>query len=232
MKNKDNINLNLKGKVILLMGFPGSGKGTQGKILESENFLNIPHLSTGELYRNEKSKGTKLGKKMQEYMNLGIPIPNELTFPYLEKEISSERYKNGLILDGYPKQIDHLEFLEDILKSQKKEILAVLYFSISKSEVTKRLHGRLFCSQCESNYHEVYLNSLKYGVCDECNISLSKRQDDTILAINNRLETFEKNIREIKEVYQNQGKLINIDAHQNIANITKNIMYSMSKFKN
>jgi len=99
----------VQGKVIFLMGYPGSGKGTQGKILEK--LLAIPHVSTGELFRAEKESNSKIGRQMADFMNRGEIIPSELTFEYLRQEFAKEKYKNGFILDGYPKSLECFNFI-------------------------------------------------------------------------------------------------------------------------
>ncbi|WP_018691092.1 adenylate kinase family protein [Algicola sagamiensis] len=219
----------LKNKVILLMGFPGSGKGTQGKILESENMLNIPHLSTGELYRSEAEKQNELGKQMLHFMNQGVPIPNELTFDYLKNELNSKQYDCGLMMDGYPKQIDHLEFLESTLKAQGKEIALVFYFSIPRNEVVKRLQGRLYCAHCESNYHAVFHQPQQPDQCDQCRSPLLKRDDDTAAAIHQRLDVFETKTAPLQHIFEQRGVLIQIDAKKSVAEITNDMIAHISK---
>lgn len=228
MKGTVDNNKGLKSKVILFMGFPGSGKGTQGKILADEGKLNIPHLSTGELYRKEAEKKTELGKKMLHYMNLGVPIPNDLTFDYLSNELSSPKYNKGFILDGYPKQIDHLNFLEKILESQEKEIASVLYFSIKRDEVVKRLKGRLFCSGCESNFHDCFHPPKVEGKCDRCDLDLFRREDDTEDAINQRLDVFEEKTKPLKKLFEERGILVQVDANKNIEQLTNEVLEQTS----
>lgn len=159
-----------RGKVIFLLGYPGSGKGTQGKLLTQ--LLKIQHVSTGELYRAEAKTGSALGLKMAEFMKEGKIIPKEYTFEYLKRELGKPKYDDGFMLDGYPKDIECLEYILDTIKELGKQPVAALWFAVSKKEVETRLLGRLFCGQCESNFQRSVeaLKPSKPGVCDRCQV--------------------------------------------------------------
>lgn len=205
--------------VIFFIGYPGSGKGTQGKLLAKE--LDIIHLSTGELFRNEVKNNSIIGNKMNEYMSKGLIIPKELTFIYLKNELSLSKYRKGFILDGYPKNIECFHFIMNTLKELEYNILATFYFHIDRNTVTNRLMNRLYCDTCERNYNKYNINPIVNNKCDKCCNELKHRNDDSIESINKRLDIYEHNTLPILHLFNN---IITLDANKNVMELYNNII--------
>lgn len=203
-----------KNNVIFLMGYPGSGKGTQGKILSQK--LNTTHLSTGELFRNEVKKKSDVGKQMSFYMDNGEIIPKELTFNYLYDELGKEKYRNGVILDGYPKNLESLEFILRTLKKYNYKIINIIYIDIPRNVALERLCNRLNCSVCDLDYD----NSL--SCCRRCGGLLKPRSDDSLDTINKRLDVFERDTLPVLDMFSKV--LTRIDGVQSIDDVTESIM--------
>ena len=200
----------MKNKMMFLTGYPGSGKGTQGKQL-SEQF-GIAHLSTGELFRAEAASGSDVGKQMDEYMQKGQIIPKELTFSYLKSELSKNKYKNGFLLDGYPKDTECREFIIETLKELQYEVAAALYFDVSRESVTERLSGRLHCFTCEHDYHILFHKPKIEQTCDHCSSTLQCRKDDQIDTIKKRLDVFEQRTNDVLQYFSDSKLIIHLNS--------------------
>lgn len=212
----------LQNKVMFFTGYPGSGKGTQGKRLSE--LLNIRHLSTGELFRAEAAKGSEIGKKMASYMLKGEVIPKELAFAYLRNELSKPKYRQGFILDGYPKNLESHENLMETLRELQMEPLAAIHFEITKDLILDRLTGRLHCNECEHDFHLKFLPPQKNNICDDCSGPLEARDDDSKESILKRLDVFEKNTRPVIEKFQQNQILFNVDASKSPDQVQSDIL--------
>jgi non-canonical purine NTP pyrophosphatase (RdgB/HAM1 family) len=190
----------MNNQVIFFMGYPGSGKGTQGKIISEK--LNMVHLSTGELFRNEAKKRSPLGIQMESYMNIGQIIPKELTFSYLEKELSGGKYRKGIIIDGYPKDKESLDFIMKTLNTLHYNILCTFYFYIPRSGVFERLMNR----KSRSDDTEITINK-RLDVFEQDTIPVSKILNvtiiDAILPINVLSENIINILSDISTVFHN-----------------------------
>lgn len=205
-----NSNLKLENRVIFFTGYPGSGKGTQAHKLSAT--LDIVHLSTGELFRKEAKTGSEIGKQMARYMELGQIIPQELTFEYLETELSKPKYRKGFILDGYPKDLECCRFIIRLLKKLQFIPELAIHFSLPRQEVEDRLTGRLHCKNCELDYHLTKVPPRKPGVCDVCEGSLEARLDDTIESIRKRLDVFEQKTQPVLDEFKKLHIYHQVDA--------------------
>lgn len=212
----------LQNKVMFFTGYPGSGKGTQGKRLSE--LLNIRHLSTGELFRAEAAKGSEIGKKMAFYMLKGEVIPKELTFAYLRNELSKPEYRQGFILDGYPKNLESHENLMETLRELQMEPLAAIHFEITRDLILDRLTGRLHCNECEHDFHVKLLPPKKNNMCDDCSGPLEARDDDSKESILKRLDVFEKNTRPVIERFQQNQILFKLDASKRPEQVQSDIV--------
>jgi adenylate kinase len=217
----------LKNRVLFFNGYTGSGKGTQGKKL-SDHF-NIRHLSTGELFRAEANKKTDIGLKMDSYMQKGQVIPKELTFEYLKQELSKPEYRNGFILDGYPKNIESFEFLMQTLKELQLEPLAAMHFAISREEVLQRLTGRRHCNGCEHDFHILFLPPKQENTCDQCTSPLVQRPDDSESAIQKRLDVFEDNTSPVIERFSTKKLLVRMKAEIKPDEVYKDILETITE---
>ncbi len=180
-------------QVIFLTGYPGSGKGTQGKVLSQ--VLGIPHISTGELFRNEAKTGSKIGNIMKRYMDKGQIIPNDIHFDYLSSKL--RQFPNGYILDGYPKNRECLDFI--LKEIDGCCIPTVIYLTITRETALARLSNRLFCENCEISFPKTE------NICNKCNNTLIIRHDDTEEIIKKRLNVFEESTVQLFDIYTEMG---------------------------
>ena len=223
----ENLSDIFRNQMLFFVGFPGSGKGTQGKRLADK--LNIRHLSTGELFRAEVKKGSEVGRKMDDYMQQGKVIPKELTFDYLRTELSNPEYRKGFILDGYPKDLECYKFIVKTLSELQFKPSAAIHFEISREQVAERLRGRLHCKLCEHDFHVKFLPPMKKGVCDNCEGPLLGRRDDSEEAIQKRLSVFEKNTSPVVKKFKETGILIEVDATQSPDQVNEEIISIISE---
>lgn len=188
---------------LILLGPPGSGKGTVADRLEKE--FHLKHISAGQLLREEVAKGTPLGKDIKKIIEKGLLVPDELVTQIIKLEI---RNKNDYILDGFPRTVNQAQ------ETEEWKIGLVIYLEIAEKEVIKRLSGRRVCSNGEHNYHVKYLPPKKRGVCDADGTKLIRRKDDDPKIIQERFRVYEKQTKPVVEYYRKQGVLKMVDAAQ------------------
>ncbi|AHI53288.1 adenylate kinase [Spiroplasma culicicola] len=191
---------------IILLGAPGSGKGTQSELLcEKKGFI---QLSTGDLFRNNIANNTALGMEAQTFMNQGLYVPDEITNKMVEAYL--EQTHDNLIFDGYPRTVDQSVELDKMLSNLGQTIDKVIYFEIDNSVLMERLTGRLICQICKRSYHKVNRKPLKEGVCDFDGGDLITRPDDQEDKIKTRLEVYNTQTAPLIDFYQ--AKLTKVDA--------------------
>jgi adenylate kinase len=196
--------------IIILLGPPGAGKGTQAKVLGGE--LNLPHISTGDMLRQNVQGNTELGREAKDFMDRGALVPDELLTQMLEQRISQEDTKRGFILDGYPRNIAQAKILDGMLGDLGKKLDLVVYLDATKPVIIQRLSGRLVCRSCGNNFHLTNMPPRKEGVCDRCGGELYQRQDDKEETILKRLEVYLKETSGLIDYYGRQNKLSRISA--------------------
>jgi adenylate kinase len=189
--------------IIVLLGPPGSGKGTYASILTKK--LNIPHISTGDLVREEIKAGTKLGKEAAEYVNRGELIPDEKILEILKNRVSKQDCVKGFILDGYPRT---LKQAEDLNKAAEVDVAVNL--NVPDEVIIERLAYRLTCRKCGAIYNEKTLKPKKPGVCDKCGGQLYKREDDEPEVIKERLRVYKEKTQPLIDFYKNKGFLVEV----------------------
>ncbi len=190
---------------IILLGPPGAGKGTQSKVLAKR--LNLPHISTGDLLRQNVAGGTELGKEAKDFMNKGMLVPDDLVTKMLVDRFQKPDLKNGFILDGYPRNLKQAEVLDGIFNAKKELIDIVIYLDTSESVVIQRLSGRLVCKSCGGNFHVKNMPPKVSGVCDSCKGELYQREDDKEATIRNRLEVYKKEVSCLLDYYKESNRL-------------------------
>jgi adenylate kinase len=206
---------------LILLGAPGSGKGTQGEFLEKK--LGNIKISTGDLLREEIESQTEVGKQVQKLVSEGKFASNETVVDLVRKKIS-QNLKQGFMLDGFPRNIDQAEELEVILKGLSAKIDYVINFDVEDKEILRRIFGRFSCVNCKANYHKSSKMPKKEGVCDECGgTKFVTRKDDTEEVVRRRLEEYRKQTLPLVQYYEGKGVLINIDANDQIDKIQKKI---------
>jgi len=201
---------------IVMLGPPGSGKGTQAKFLSKE--LNIPTISTGEIFRSEMQAGTELGNKVKERMEAGILIDDEMTNEIVRKRLAKEDVKGGYILDGYPRTMPQVEFLEEL-----DNITLSLNIDSSDEVITERMASRRMCKECGANFNILFKPTKEEGVCDKCGGELYIREDAKPEAIKERIATYHNLINPILEYYNKKGVLININGEPSIEEVWQEV---------
>ena len=190
---------------IVLLGPPGAGKGTVAALLKKE--LDVPHISTGDIFRENIKNGTELGKKVESIMASGVLVPDDVTVELVKDRLSKDDVKNGYILDGFPRTIAQAEAL-----SSFADIDAAVCFVLSDEEIIKRLSGRRICKSTGKIYHIVSNPPKVDGIDDETGEPLIQRDDDKPEAIKHRLEVYQASTAPLIEYYSGKGLLKNIDA--------------------
>lgn len=190
---------------IILLGPPGAGKGTQAKKLAQR--LNIAHISTGDILRDNVSSNTTLGIQAKDYMDKGELVPDALVTKMLMQRLDSENIKAGFILDGYPRNISQAKALDDMLKEENAQIQAVIYQDTSEAVIIQRLTGRLACKSCGANFHITNMPPKVNMLCDICSGELYRRSDDNTETIKNRLQVYKKEVSSLIDYYETRQKL-------------------------
>lgn len=195
---------------IILLGPPGAGKGTQAKILAQK--IKLAHISTGDILRQNVSKGTELGKEAKVFMDKGALVPDGLVTRMLEQRLGSEGVAKGFILDGYPRNISQAKALDSFLSAKNTDIDLVVYLDASEPVIIQRLSGRRVCKKCGENFHIKNMPPKKESICDNCGASLYQRSDDNVETIKNRLQVYGKEVSVLIEYYKAKNKLYAVSA--------------------
>ncbi|MBO5254447.1 MAG: adenylate kinase [Opitutales bacterium] len=195
---------------LIMLGAPGSGKGTRAVALCE--VLNVVQVATGDLFRNNIKSGTELGKLAKSYIDKGELVPDEVTASMVKDRLQQPDTEKGFILDGFPRTIKQAEMLENILKELNEEITAVIYLDVADEEIVKRISGRVICEKCQAPYHKEFSPSKVEGICDKCGGKLYTRDDDKPETVINRLEVFRKNTFPLVDFYEKKGLVVRIPA--------------------
>ncbi len=198
--------------ILIFLGPPGSGKGTQAKRLSAEK--GWPQLSTGDMLRGAISQGTQLGLEAKSFMDKGMLVPDSVVIGLIAERIGASDCKNGFILDGFPRTIPQAEALDVMLRKLGRDVNQVILFEIEDQELVSRLSGRRTCSQCGAMYHVQTLKPKKDGVCDVCGSTLIQRDDDKPEVIQKRLRVYHEQTAPVAGYYQKQQKLARLNAAQ------------------
>lgn len=203
--------------IIVLLGPPGAGKGTQASRI-SQTF-SIPHIATGDIFREAVKKGTVLGKKAKEYMERGALVPDEIVNGIVEERIRNRDCSDGFVLDGYPRTLDQAKALDEMLERMGRSIDLVLNISVSEENVVERISKRRICRRCGAVYHLITNPPKKDGVCDRCGGELYQREDDKEEVVRNRLKVYHSQTEPIVNYYKEKGLLVDIDGNGGIEEV-------------
>jgi adenylate kinase len=206
---------------IILVGPPGAGKGTQAKSIAHK--YEIPHISTGDMFRKALREQTPMGQKAQKYMDRGELVPDDVTIGLVKERLSEEDCKKGYMLDGYPRTIAQADALEDLLTSWNHRLDHVVNISSSDEVVVARLTGRRTCPECGAVYHMLNKPPKQEMVCDNCGHELIQRKDDNEETVVNRLDVYKNQTEPLLNYYQNRNLLRNINGEQDLDKVFEEI---------
>ena len=214
--------------ILILLGAPGSGKGTQaGRI---SDMFGIPHISTGDIFRKNIKDGTELGKKAREYMDKGLLVPDEVTNGIVEDRLADADCGKGFVLDGYPRTTAQAKMLDSVLDKMNVRLDAALNIKVPDKDVIHRLSGRSMCS-CGETYHVAYKAPAVEGICDKCGKDLYVREDDKPETVGRRLKEYHEKTSPIINYYDRVGALIDIDGTPMPDIVSESIMEVLKKFE-
>jgi adenylate kinase len=203
---------------LILVGPPGAGKGTQAVHLAK--YFKIPHISTGDIFRANLKNGTELGKQAQTFMDRGELVPDSVTNEMVKDRLGNADVANGFLLDGFPRNTNQAQVLDQILADKKMPLDAVLELKIDNTQIIKRLSGRRTCLECGAPSHVEFEKPKVAGVCDKCQGGLYQREDDKEEVLTRRLDIYSEQTMPIIKYYEKFGLLKNISALGDVTEIT------------
>jgi adenylate kinase len=209
------------------MGLPGAGKGTQAEKI-SEKY-NIPHISTGDMFRSAIKEGTELGMKAKSFMDQGALVPDEVTIGIVKERLSKDDCAKGFLLDGFPRTIAQAEALQTLLSEMKQEIDHVLHVKVPEEKLVERLSGRRICPTCGRAYHVMYNPPKNEGICDKDGSALIQRDDDKPETVKNRLAINIEQSQPLLDFYEDKGYLVTLDGDQDIDKVFQDIQSIIEK---
>ena len=207
---------------ILLMGPPGAGKGTQAA--ELVKAFQIPHMSTGDMFRAAIKEGTEMGKQAKSYIDKGQLVPDEVTIGIVRDRLGQDDCKKGFILDGFPRTVEQADALTGILKDLGLSLTRVLNINVPASDLIERAVGRRICKKCGATYHTKFNPPKKEGICDECGSELFQRADDNAETMKNRLSVYEASTKPLIDYYKKAGLYTEVDGRQAIDKVTADLI--------
>ena len=199
----------------MLLGGPGSGKGTQAEELHAQFVLT--HIATGDLFREHLKAETDLGKLARSYMDRGELVPDDVTEAMVEERLTRPDTRAGFVLDGFPRTLPQAEALTDILAQLHRHLTNVLYINVADQEIASRLGGRRICRTCQAPYHLTFKPPTQVGICDLCGGELEQRADDNPQTIRARLKTFHAQTAPLIQYYKAAEVLYEIDGRGEVA---------------
>ena len=214
---------------IILLGPPGAGKGTQAAGIVEK--YNIPHISTGDIFRKNIKEGTDLGKKAKEYMDQGLLVPDELTVGLVTDRITQDDCKNGFMLDGFPRNVSQAEQLDAFLKENNIALSNVINIEVDKNILVSRAVGRRICKSCGATYHVEFNPPKIEGVCNVCQGELYQRADDNEETVSKWIQVYLDETKPLADYYAKVGILSNINGQQSIDEVFGDIVAALGSEK-
>ena len=207
---------------IIMLGAPGAGKGTQAKKIAEK--YQIPHISTGDIFRANIKNGTELGKKAKTYMDQGLLVPDELVCDLVVDRVQQDDCKKGYILDGFPRTIPQAESLDAALSRLGEAVDYAIHVEVPDENIVKRMGGRRACVGCGATYHLVYAAPKKEGICDNCGAELILRDDDKPETVQKRLGVYHEQTQPLIDYYTKKGILKEVDGTMDMGDVFKAIV--------
>ncbi|MFA5629663.1 MAG: adenylate kinase [Dehalococcoidales bacterium] len=210
---------------IIFLGAPGAGKGTQA--IEVAKEFGLVSIATGDLFRQAVEREDELGKKVREYMEKGVLVPNEITVQMVLGKLSAIENQNGVILDGFPRNLIQAEALDEAFKKENKNIDSVVYIKVEEGELVRRLSGRWVCRCCQLPYRISGTLTEEHKKCSSCDGELYQRPDDNLETIKNRLRVYFTETAPLIEYYRKSDRLIEVDGEGEVEEITQRIVAAL-----
>ena len=208
---------------IVLLGAPGSGKGTQAGIVCQR--FGVAHIASGDLFREAVNRGDELGQQAKSYMEKGLLVPDEITIRMILERIAAPDCAQGFILDGFPRTLGQAKALDRVLG--ERGIDKVVYIKVSTEELVRRLSGRSICRDCQAPYHEITSPPKVLGRCDQCGGELYQRPDDSPETVRKRLEVYFVETAPLIDYYKEAGKLVEIDGERGIEEVGEELIAAL-----
>jgi len=210
---------------IIMLGAPGAGKGTQADILSQE--LDLPHIASGDLFRQALEKRTEVGLLAKSYMDKGELVPDGIAIKMILERINQPDCVSGCLLDGFPRTLHQAEVLDEALREQGKSIDKAIYIEVPNEELVKRLSGRWLCRTCQTPYHTTSSPPKTPGKCDKCGGELYQRSDDREETVKDRLNIFFAQTVPILDYYKKQNKLIRVNGNLGMQGVAREIISAL-----
>lgn len=206
---------------IIMLGAPGAGKGTQAKKIAAK--YEIPHISTGDIFRANIKNGTELGKKAKTYMDQGLLVPDELVVDLVVDRVNQDDCTKGYVLDGFPRTIPQAEALDKALESMDQKMDYAIDINVPDENIVNRMSGRRACVDCGATYHIVHAPTKEEGICDNCGGELILRDDDKPETVQKRLAVYHEQTQPLIDYYTEKGILKNVDGTVDLEDVFKAI---------
>lgn len=213
--------------LLILLGPPGAGKGTQAELLVED--YELAYISTGAILRSAVKEGTSLGQKARQYMDQGQLVPDELVVEIVKGRLQEPDCEKGALLDGFPRTVEQAAFLENVLPEAGAKVDRVLLIEVEEEELIVRLTGRRVCSECGSNFHLKYKKPKVRNVCDQCGGDLYQRDDDSLETVKERLAVYKKQTEPLVDFYLERDLLSRVDGNQDIEAVREQIKSIVSE---
>lgn len=210
---------------LVLLGPPGAGKGTQALSIVQK--YDIPHISTGDIFRKNIKEGTELGKQAKDYMDKGLLVPDELVVEIVKSRLMEDDCKAGFLLDGFPRTVNQADELDKVLGNMNMNLNKVVNIEVDKSILIGRAVGRRICRSCGAAFHIEFNPSKEAGKCDHCGGELYLRDDDNEETVTKRIEVYIDQTTPLVEYYTQKGILVNIDGQQSIDKVLEDIVKAL-----
>ena len=207
--------------VIIMLGAPGTGKGTVSGMLSNE--LNIPQVSTGDIFRKHISEQTELGKLAESYISKGKLVPDDVTINLVKDRLQEDDVQNGIILDGFPRTVKQAEELDNILKNMNKKVSITVNLTTPEEELIERVVNRRICPHCKEVYNLILNPPKQENICDKCGHELTIRKDDNETTFRGRLETYFEETMPLVNYYEDQNKLYSATVSKTINKMGKDV---------
>ena len=213
---------------IVLLGAPGSGKGTVGKIIAED--LKLAHISTGDLFRENLKNETELGKEAKQYMDKGELVPDEVTIKMLKERLNGDDVENGAVLDGFPRTGVQAVSLDNMLKEMNAKVDMALNIDVPFDEIVERIANRRSCKGCSEIYNVVFNPPKVEGICDKCGVELYQREDQKPEVVENRLQVYSKTAEELINHYKKANILYDAKAGDKVGKTSYDVAKEVEEY--